>query len=283
MNMKSKLRPLAAASMAYALLSSVVSAANVSLGGTPLTSGPVPLYGDQIYQNNVVNSPGAPATGSVLNDPTGPYLTAATPWVKNGQVTTSFPFFYAVDWFFVGAESGLVNTFTAPSLFKGPVTFTENNQNNSAYAGGPPAIGPVIFIGTTYANTAAAIQFSISWAATADNPGGSVNNSAPQASPGSGSANMIFAFLDMSGSCVAANAGCNITSDPNKSSDWFVFALNDSGGADDNHDDYIGLGRVYFVPDLGGGFPTPLPAALPLFVTGLGALGLLGWRRKRKG
>jgi hypothetical protein len=28
---------------------------------------------------------------------------------------------------------------------------------------------------------------------------------------------------------------------------------------------------------------TPLPAALPLFATGFGALGLLGWRRKRKG
>ena len=27
---------------------------------------------------------------------------------------------------------------------------------------------------------------------------------------------------------------------------------------------------------------TPLPAALPLFVTGLGGLGLLGWRRKRR-
>ena len=27
---------------------------------------------------------------------------------------------------------------------------------------------------------------------------------------------------------------------------------------------------------------TPLPAALPLFATGLGALGLIGWRRKRK-
>ena len=27
---------------------------------------------------------------------------------------------------------------------------------------------------------------------------------------------------------------------------------------------------------------TPLPAALPLFGTGLAALGLLGWRRKRK-
>jgi hypothetical protein len=28
--------------------------------------------------------------------------------------------------------------------------------------------------------------------------------------------------------------------------------------------------------------PVPLPAALPLFATGLGALALLGWRRKRK-
>jgi len=27
---------------------------------------------------------------------------------------------------------------------------------------------------------------------------------------------------------------------------------------------------------------TPLPAALPLFATGLGGLGLLGWRRKQK-
>jgi PEP-CTERM motif-containing protein len=28
--------------------------------------------------------------------------------------------------------------------------------------------------------------------------------------------------------------------------------------------------------------PVPLPSALPLFATGLGVLGLLGWRRKRK-
>jgi hypothetical protein len=30
------------------------------------------------------------------------------------------------------------------------------------------------------------------------------------------------------------------------------------------------------------GVATPLPAALPLFATGIGGLGLLGWRRKRK-
>jgi hypothetical protein len=28
--------------------------------------------------------------------------------------------------------------------------------------------------------------------------------------------------------------------------------------------------------------PAPLPAALPLFASGLGAMGLLGWRKKRK-
>ena len=32
----------------------------------------------------------------------------------------------------------------------------------------------------------------------------------------------------------------------------------------------------------GAAAATPLPAALPLFASGLGALGLLGWRRKRK-
>jgi len=35
-------------------------------------------------------------------------------------------------------------------------------------------------------------------------------------------------------------------------------------------------------PTLSAIAATPLPAALPLFATGLGALGLLGWRRKRK-
>jgi hypothetical protein len=34
--------------------------------------------------------------------------------------------------------------------------------------------------------------------------------------------------------------------------------------------------------DFTPGSPTPVPAALPLFATGIGALGLLGWRRKRK-
>jgi hypothetical protein len=42
---------------------------------------------------------------------------------------------------------------------------------------------------------------------------------------------------------------------------------------DSNSDIFWGLAPVT---------TTPLPAALPLFATGLGALGLIGWRRKRK-
>ena len=43
-------------------------------------------------------------------------------------------------------------------------------------------------------------------------------------------------------------------------------------------------GPPYFVPFGLTGYiqATPLPAALPLFATGVGGLGLLGWRKKRK-
>jgi hypothetical protein len=42
------------------------------------------------------------------------------------------------------------------------------------------------------------------------------------------------------------------------------------------------LTNANFIGDIGTVTVTPLPAALPLFATGLGGLGLLGWRRKRK-
>jgi len=41
-------------------------------------------------------------------------------------------------------------------------------------------------------------------------------------------------------------------------------------------------GINFFLITQGAAVPTPLPAALLFFATGLGALGLLGWRRKRK-
>ncbi len=41
-------------------------------------------------------------------------------------------------------------------------------------------------------------------------------------------------------------------------------------------------GNAFEFADLQDSPATPLPAALPLFAMGLGAMGLLGWRRKRK-
>ena len=41
---------------------------------------------------------------------------------------------------------------------------------------------------------------------------------------------------------------------------------------------YFAIQELTFTP---GTSATPLPAALPLFATGIGGLGLLGWRRKR--
>jgi hypothetical protein len=46
--------------------------------------------------------------------------------------------------------------------------------------------------------------------------------------------------------------------------------------------DIVGAGTFNFSFSLEGVSPTPLPAALPLFASGLGAFGLLKWRRKRK-
>jgi hypothetical protein len=46
-----------------------------------------------------------------------------------------------------------------------------------------------------------------------------------------------------------------------------------------------GSGVIDYTIDINlpsGAYVTPLPAALPLFATGLAALGVLGWRRKRK-
>lgn len=56
---------------------------------------------------------------------------------------------------------------------------------------------------------------------------------------------------------------------------WFV----NGGGSSGVFNNEVGVVEVA----IGPGDPaaaTPLPAALPLFATGLGALGLIGWRRK---
>jgi len=67
----------------------------------------------------------------------------------------------------------------------------------------------------------------------------------------------------------------------------FQANLADSPDGFNQYDTYLPDGfsnesLAYSVLVSGDVDPTPLPATLPLFATGLGALGLFGWRRKRK-
>ena len=62
---------------------------------------------------------------------------------------------------------------------------------------------------------------------------------------------------------------------------WALMFGNGANGGDPN--------TLYFTDGISrethglfGAIATPLPAALPLFASGLAALGLLAWRRKRK-
>jgi len=243
-------------------------AGTVTITGSPLSTAPTPLYGNATSVNNVVNSPGAPPTGSILNDPTGPTLTGSTPWVQQGQVSANVganPYF--VNWYFTGSESGYTISLTAPN----GVNFTEGNQNNSAYAGGPALTnGSYQQLGQSAYAAGSPLDFTLSWS------GGSVTNAGTQAAPGLGLANLIFSYVDIS---TYPNTGLlNLTT---TGGDWFAFALNDNGGNDDNHDDFVGFAQI--TTTQGGPGLTPIPAALPLFGSVIGGgLAFGKWRRRRK-
>ena len=68
-------------------------------------------------------------------------------------------------------------------------------------------------------------------------------------------------------------AFAGLSFDENANDTYLItLSLSDSDGLLDTVDEYVVVGTG----------ATPLPAALPLFAGGLGAMGLLGWRRKRK-
>jgi hypothetical protein len=78
------------------------------------------------------------------------------------------------------------------------------------------------------------------------------------------------------GFSTATGRACLVTSFPNSTGDTGSPCLNFSVANEG------GLGvmdQSFSAADITA---TPIPAALPLFATGLGGLGLIGWRRKRK-
>jgi len=88
------------------------------------------------------------------------------------------------------------------------------------------------------------------------------------------------AFTVVAGVITNANYFANNSTDPNQfqlelltNSVTFAFDVEENGSS------LVATGAALFTPEVS---TTPLPGALPLFVSGLGALGLLVKRRKRK-
>ena len=82
-----------------------------------------------------------------------------------------------------------------------------------------------------------------------------------------------FSFLVLGWDCAVGITCEQLLLSPSPS----VFAINNNGQRI-----AIAGGSPDFSPVVERLDQTPVPAALPLFATGLGVLGLIGWRRKRK-
>jgi hypothetical protein len=83
---------------------------------------------------------------------------------------------------------------------------------------------------------------------------------------------LTFGVLGFGTSVGPTTGGVNWTSQAGPAESTFILVLGTVGNAEPR----AGNSIIATLAE------TPLPAALPLFATGLGALGFLGWRRKRK-
>ena len=98
---------------------------------------------------------------------------------------------------------------------------------------------------------------------------------------GSGNSLIPFKFTDTTGTDKSAPNGGPIDSGvslgiyvtPDKQTAFLFFDDKNGGNQDGDYDDLVV--KVAFAT-------TPLPGALPLFASGLGVMGALNWRRKRK-
>jgi hypothetical protein len=212
---------------------------------------------------------------------------------------------YRTDWYYIGAESGFDVTLHVPGL----ASFTEHNENNQCTGCGSlhgSQIGAQYLGTTSNLATETVLNFSLS-AMQGSTPKGTLANGplnpAPGQHPTAGKtmASLVFSYVKLRGTNPDPTANNEELTDGTVNTEssktwklvdslftdalgglWFLFAFNDKGGPDDNHDDFVGIARVYTVDPPGGGHPVPIPAGFLLMGTVLaGASGLAKWRRRK--
>ena len=236
-------------------------------------------YGTAPGDDNVINSGGVTSNGSTVVDAG----TAPSTWLGSGPSTNSFVSVtgllpsqpYTIAWFYLGSESNNTIQFTVPNsanvLANGVAGSNEDDRNNNCATCQPghQVFAPTLPMGsTTFFNDGTNIP---AFTLTDQNSiiGGIVTNGGPNPTPANFLASLIFSYATFDGTTFT------LTGTPTQ---FVVFSFNDNGFGDDNHDDFVGVMGfvVNEVCQCGTETVTPIPAALPLFATGLGALGLLG-------
>jgi len=143
------------------------------------------------------------------------------------------------------AESAFVYGNTALFVNHGPVTLGPNTYQN-------PALGDSVTEGFSLTTNPALVPFlfkSITGNTEAVNGGDVTDNTTPTA----------IAFYQVNPTTV------------------YAFFDDSGAGPDRDFDDMV----IRIDASISSAPAAPLPGALPLFVSGLGAIGLVGWRRKR--
>lgn len=267
---------------AFSINSQAQAVTTVSLTGGPVAG--YPGNGTSTGENNVMNAPNsglvdgsaAPGGGHLVGSVIGTNASVSVTGTSGG--------FWGVNWWFAGAESGDSIQLIANSTAGAPLTFTfteadQNNNNNGA----SPQIGPQ-YLFTTFQKGDGLIDFMLR--DITKNPlkdpllaGAYTNNMNPatNAIPNTnGLSSLVFAYLT---DPVNAPAVTDKLTTTLTNSLWFMFAFNDNGSNDDNHDDFVGFAQVFATN--GGQIPgVPLPPALFLFGSALLGLTLLARRRR---
>ena len=254
------------------VLAALCGAAIVGIGQTAqaatwdITGGVInfapPNYGIAPNQNNVLNQ-GVLGNAHVFDELNGTSIYAGS------QLQTTFITAYDVTWTYLGSESDNTLRFTGP----GVAGFDETNANNNCLigcaAGGQG--GPVV-MGSATNQTAVQPVFDF----TDQNDGSHANNGLNPLPPGigdpqPGDPNFLMSYAEFRNG--AFGLGWYLTLSV---TDYVVIGLNDSGFADDNHDDYTMVG---FIQESA---TTPIPGALPLFASVLGGGFLFRRLRNRR-
>lgn len=181
------------------------------------------------------------------------FLSGQGLFVSDGTATT--PLNLSLRFTYLGFEAGYTNVAEAAFVYGDDALFVNR---------GPTTIGSNTYSAATVGSSIVE-SFSLS-----SNPG-----------------LVPLLFKSITGGTLAVNGG-TISGGGTTSIAFFLangnqtaYAFFDDSGAgpDKDYDDMVVRIDVVVPPPV---TPVPLPAALPLFASGLGAIGVLAWRRKRK-